>query len=72
MRELRLASVTTIIGANYLLGQFRERFNRQFAVASAQPQTVYRPLDPGIDLDMVLCSKHSRRVARENTVRYPR
>jgi transposase len=68
--ELRLAGVTTIVGANYLLGKFLESFNRRFAVAPAQTQTAYRPLDPGIELDLVLCFRHSRRVFRDNTVRY--
>ena len=68
--KLRLDRVSTLAGANYLLRQFLERFNRQFAVAPAQPQTAYRPLDPEIDLEMVLCFRHFRRVGRDNTVRY--
>ena len=68
--ELRLDGASTLVGANYLLGSFLERYNRQFAVSPAQPQTAYRPLDPEIDLDTVLCFRHSRRVARDNTVRY--
>ena len=59
-----------MVGANYLLESFIERFNRQFAVAPAQPQTAYRALDPKLRLDTVLCFRHSRRVARDNTVRY--
>ena len=70
--EIRLDGISTLVGANYLLESFLERFNRQFAVAPAQPQTAYRPLDPEIDLDLdvVLSFRHSRRVARDNTVRY--
>ena len=68
--ELRLDGASTLVGANYLLARFLERFNRQFAVAPAQPQTAYRPLDPELDLDLVLCFRNSRRVARDNTVRY--
>lgn len=68
--ELRLDGVNTLAGANYLLVSFIQRFNRQFAVLPAQPQTAYRPPDPGLDLGQVLCFKHSRRVARDNTVRY--
>ena len=47
-----------------------ERFNRQFAVIPPQTQTAYRSVDPELDLDLVPCFKHSRRVARDNTVRY--
>ncbi len=68
--ELRLDGVSTLNGANYLLGSFIARFNRQFAVAPAQPQAAYRSLDPDLDLDLVLSFRHSRRVARDNTVRY--
>ena len=68
--EMRLDGVRTIAGANYLLARFLERFNRQFVVSLSQPQTAYRALDPEIHLDPVLCFKHSRRVTRDNTVRY--
>ena len=68
--ELRLEGAGSITGANYLLGSFIERYNRQFAVSPAQPQTAFRPLDPELDLDMVLCFRHSRRVFPDNTVRY--
>ena len=68
--KLRLDGASTLVGANFLLTRFLERFNRQFAVAPAQPQTAYRPLDPEIDLEMVLCFRHFRRVGRDNTVRY--
>ena len=68
--ELRLDGARTLVGANFLLARFLERFNHQFAVAPAQPQTAYRPLDPEIDLEMVLCFRHFRRVGRDNTVRY--
>ena len=37
---------------------------------SADTQTAYRPLGPEIDLEMVLCFSHFRRVGRDNTVRY--
>ena len=30
----------------------------------------YRPLDPSLSLEHVLCFKHSRKVARDNTVKY--
>ena len=68
--ELCLHGVSTLAGANSMLESFIARFNRQFAVAPAQPQTAYRALDPEVDLDLVLCFKHSRRVTRDSTVRY--
>ena len=53
--KLRLAGVSTLAGANYLLARFLERFNRQFAVAPAQSRTAYRSLDPDLDVDQVHC-----------------
>ena len=37
-----------------------------------KPEAAYRPVDDGIHLEKVLCFKHRRRVARDNTVRYRR
>ncbi len=68
--KLRLEEVGTLAGANSMLESFLQRYNRQFAVIPSQPQTAYRALDPEVDLDLVLCFKHSRRVTRDNTVRY--
>ncbi len=39
-------------------------------MAPVQPGNAYRTLDPGLNLENVLCFKHSRRVARDNTVKY--
>ena len=68
--ELRLAGTSTLAGANRMLESFIQRYNRQFAASPSQPKTAYRALDPELDLDLVLCFKHSRRVTRDNTVRY--
>ena len=68
--ELRLEGARSIAGANYLLSRFIERFNGKFAVAPVQPGNAFRPLDPDLNLESVLCFKHSRRVARDNTVKY--
>ena len=53
-----------------MLKEFLDRFNARFGVAARHPETVYRPLGPGACLDTVLCFRHSRRVARDNTVKY--
>ena len=68
--ELRLAGATTIEEANAVLKEFLDRFNARFGVAARHPETAYRPLGPGACLDTVLCFRHSRRVARDNTVKY--
>jgi hypothetical protein len=68
--ELRLAGASTIEEANNVLGAFLARFNERFGVPAAQPESTYRPVDPGLDIDAVLCVKELRRVAKDNTVQY--
>ena len=68
--ELRLARASTIAAANRVLSDFLPRFNEQFGVPPRDPEGAYRPLDPDIHLDRVLCYKHPRKVARDNTLRY--
>ena len=68
--ELRLAGAVTIEEANVLLKEFLDRFNARFGVPAQHPEAAYRPLGPGVCLDTALCFRHSRRVARDNTVKY--
>jgi len=68
--ELRLAGACTMDEANRVLMDFLTRFNERFGVSPAQTISAYRPLDPKLDLTAVLCFKHMRRVARDNTVKY--
>jgi len=68
--ELRLAGASTLEEANNVLEQFLLRFNERFGVPAAQPEPAYRPIDPGLDTDAVLCIKDRRRVAKDNTVQY--
>ena len=68
--ELRLANACTLEEANSILQKFLPRFNERFGVPAAQPESSYRPVDPGLDIDSVLCIKELRRVAKDNTVQY--
>ena len=68
--ELRLAGVRSIGEANRVLEQFLPRFNQRFQVPAKHPDPAFRPLDPDLCLEQVLCFKHSRRVAKDNTVRF--
>ena len=68
--ELRLAKASTIQQANEILMRFIPRFNARFGVKPEQPDAAYRPVDPDLNLAEVLCFKHSRKVARDNTVKY--
>ena len=68
--ELRLADAATIDQANAVLRDFLPRFNSQFRVPAQQSQPAYRSLDTSLHLERVLCLKHLRQVARDNTVKY--
>ena len=68
--ELRLAGVSGLGEAKRVLEQFLPRFNRRFRVPPQHPEPAFRPLDPELRLEQVLCFKHRRKVARDNTVRF--
>ena len=70
--ELRLADATTIEEAGVVLKDFLVHFNERFGVPAAESRVAYRPVDEETCLDRVLCFRHSRKVARDNTVRYRR
>ena len=70
--ELRLAGATTVEEAKAVLAQFLPRYNRRFRVPARCPEPAFRPLDPDLRLKQVLCFKHRRRVARDNTVKFQR
>ena len=67
--ELRLAGATTLEQARAVLDEFVPRFNRRFGVPPQCSEPAFRPLDPESCLEQVLCFKHQRKVARDNTVR---
>ena len=70
--ELRLARAATLEEAKAVLKQFLPRFNRRFGVPPKSPESAFRPVEPGPRLGQVLCFKHRRRVARDNTVKFHR
>jgi len=68
--ELRLADVRSLEEANRFLEEYLPRYNKQFGVPAVERGSAYRPLPPEMDLANVLCFKHRRKVARDNTVKY--
>ncbi len=68
--ELRLAGASSIAEANGVLEQFLPRYNRRFRVSPQCPESAYRPLGSELSLEQVLCFKHRRKVARDNTVKF--
>ena len=70
--ELRLAGATTMEQAKAVLKQFLPRFNRRFQVPAQCLDPAFRPLPSDLHLGQVLCFKHKRRWARDNTVKFQR
>ena len=68
--ELRIAGATTIEEARIVLKDFLSHFNKRFGVQARESEVAYRPIATGTCLDRVLCFKHSRKVAKDNTVKY--
>ena len=68
--ELRLADARTIDQATAVLQNFLPRYNARFAVQPKHPEPAYRRADPELCLSEILCFKDTRKVARDNTVKY--
>ena len=68
--ELRLAGASSIREANGVLEQFLPRYNRRFRGPPQYPEPAYWHLDPELCLEQILCFKHRRKVAKDNTVKF--
>ena len=68
--ELRLADARTIDQATAVLRDFLPHFNARFAVQPDHPEAAYCQLDPDLCLSETLCLKDTRKVSRDNTVKY--
>ena len=53
-----------------MLQQFLLRFNRRFQVPAQNSEPAFQFLQPNLRLEQVLCFKHRRRVAGDNTVKF--
>lgn len=68
--ELRLASVSTLAGANTLLDRYLPGHNRHFAVAPREQSPVWRQAPDARHLDRILCLKEQRVVGRDHVVSF--
>ena len=68
--ELRLSDARTMDQATAVLQDFLPRYNARFTVQPEHPEPAYRPADPDLCLLEILCFKDTRKVARDNTVKY--
>ena len=68
--ELRLVAASTMDHAKEVLQEFLPRFNARFAVAPEHSEMAYRPVPAQLSLTETICIKDTRKVARDNTVKY--
>ena len=68
--ELRRSDARTMDQATAVLKDFLPRYNARFAVQPEHPEPAYRPADPDLTLSEILCFKDTRKVGRDNTVKY--
>jgi hypothetical protein len=68
IKELRLAEIATLAGANRSLEEWLPRYNQRFAVRPAQAADPHRPGPAGRALDRLLCLKTTRVLRRDWTV----
>jgi hypothetical protein len=70
VKELRLAGVDSVEGANELLGRLLPAPNRRFSKAARQATDAHRPLGPAHDLAAILSIQEERVVSNDYTVRF--
>jgi len=70
VKELRLAGVTTLAGANEVLERLLPAHNRRFSKPAPQPDDAHRPLGPGHDLAAILSIQEERVVSNDYTIRF--
>lgn len=68
VKEMRLASISTIEDANAFLAKFIARYNRRFAVKPADPQAAWVKMQPRTDLAYYFCVRESRVVRSDHTI----
>ena len=70
VKELRLAGIQDVEGANQFLSGFTENLNARFAVAPRSSADFHRPVPQGMDLRNVFCLEEPRTVGNDWVVRY--
>ncbi len=70
VKELRLRNISTIEAANAFLAEFREDFNRRFAVPARSTHDAHRPLRLSDNLDLILTHQKTGVLSKNLTVQY--
>jgi hypothetical protein len=72
VKELRLAGICTIEGANALMPQFIRDYNARFAKPPRDAHDAHRPLRADEDTDLIFSWRELRKVTQALTLRYER
>ena len=69
-KELRLAGVSTLDGANDFLPSFIPGFDARFSVAARDPEPAWRLVPAGFDFDYHFSAREERLVKRDHTLQW--
>jgi transposase len=72
VKELRLRGISDPEAGNAYLPEFREDFNRRFAVLPRSHPDAHRPLLPTDNLDLILTHQERRTLSKNLTVQFKR
>ena len=70
VKEMRLAGVSTMEGANAFLPAFIAKHNAQFGIEAADPNGAFVALEPGFDLDYYFSMQETRTVKADHTLSF--
>ena len=70
VKELRLRGISDLACANAYLPEFRDDFNRRFAVAPRSTHDAHRPLLPTENLALILTHQETRTLSKNLTVQF--
>lgn len=60
--EFKIHGITTMEAANAFLAEFIVKFNKKFGVKASDPESAFRELEPGVNIDFILCQKEERQI----------
>jgi hypothetical protein len=70
VKELRLRGISNMETANAFLPEFRDDFNRRFAVAPRSTHNAHRPLLKADNLNLILTHQETRTLSKNLTVQF--
>ena len=72
IKEMRLEGICHYDHANQFLPSFLTHYNEMFAVLPRSSQDAHLTLDPGIDLDRIFASQHTRIISKNLQIQFNR